>query len=91
MTKKKPLTPGNAVAIFTPSYHYTGRVVEVTALHIYLDEVIMYVDIGQILAITKGGPEDAYGDPLPGITEIPRPSAQSTSIAKLPLHEICRG
>jgi hypothetical protein len=83
----KPLVPGQTVMVLTPSYHWTGRVVGATALHIYLTEVIMYTEIGQAVSATAGDLQGAHGDPMPGIVEIPRPSAQSVAIERLPEHK----
>ena len=91
MENKSPLVEGAWVGVLTPSYHWTGRVVGCDALRIWLEEAILYVEIGQIVDVCKGKPSKAHGDPVAGVCEIPRPSAQVIALSAPVEHKQYRG
>lgn len=78
-----PLQVGACVALLTPSYHWTGRIVACNALRITIADAIIYTELGQVLSIIAGTPKGAHGDPV-GVANVPGPTAQVIALERLP-------
>jgi hypothetical protein len=75
-----PCRLGNSVIVLTPSYHWTGKIVEMHALSLVLEDAMMFVEIGQIADACKGEFQNAHGDPIPDGQRVAVPSPPSSQV-----------
>jgi hypothetical protein len=61
------------VLVLTPSYHWTGRIIEVTPFGLVLEDAMVFLQTGLLADAQKGEWKDAHGDPLQGYCKVPAP------------------
>lgn len=92
ITTKDPCRIGNEVIVLTPSYHWTGRIVDVTPFGLVLEHAMMFLEIGQTLGAVVGKWDGAHGDPIPDGQYVKVPAPPSSQVidyrGKLPREQL---
>lgn len=80
METKNPCRIGNKVIVLTPSYHWSGKIVELNAFSLVLEEAMMFVELGNVEDACQGKFSNAHGDPIPDGQYVSVPSPPSSQV-----------